>query len=543
MVVLAFDETPTERRVLDGWIARARPAASRIDVLRAPDHAQLAQALIAHKDDPWILPVGVGWLPTERDGARVARLSDLLVLTNPRRPPARAQARILRGEPDRCRLVVGEPARLSDLRRRFLQSGHGGEGFEAFVRRQAVLALARAESALHGTAYKVPRAVAEDLCASRRFSTGVARLAAELRRPESEVSSEASRYIEEMVASHSRVAIDLWAQFGRFLSRAYTLKVDRSRLRELKRLNRRYGLVFLPSHRSYLDPLVLRPALIQEGFPPNHIMGGINVAFWPIGPWAKRSGIVFIRRSIRDNPVYKFALREYMGYLVRKRFNLEWYIEGGRTRTGKLRPARLGLLAYLADAFRDGSVDDVYLVPVSIVYDQLFEVGEMAKEEHGGRKRRESFSWLVEYARAQGRGFGKVNVRFGDPLSLREALQAGADADGGGHVVEKIAFEVSHRINRATPVTPISLLTLALLGGEDRALTLDEIRAVLNPLLDYVKKRDLPATRELLLDEPEGVKRTLDALVRSGVATCFGGGLEPVWEIGKSTRLNSSHTS
>src|SRR5207249_3100609 len=113
----------------------------------------------------------------------------------------------------------------------------------------------------------------------------------------------------------------------------------------------------------------------------------------------------------------------------------------------------------------------------------------------------------------------------GDPLSLREALQAGADADGGGHVVEKIAFEVSHRINRATPVTPISLLTLALLGGEDRALTLDEIRAVLNPLLDYVKKRDLPATRELLLDEPEGVKRTLDALVRSGVATCFGGGM------------------
>jgi glycerol-3-phosphate O-acyltransferase len=338
------------------------------------------------------------------------------------------------------------------------------------------------------------------------------------------------------------VAIDLWSQFGRFLSRAYTIRVDRTRLRELKRLNRRYGLVFLPSHRSYLDPLVLRPALIENGFPPNHIMGGINVAFWPIGPWAKRSGMVFIRRSIRDNAVYKFALREYMGYLVRKRFNLEWYIEGGRTRTGKLRPPRLGLLAYLVEAFRDGAVDDVYLVPVSIVYDQLFEVGEMAKEERGASKRRENLSFLVEYARAQGRGLGKANVRFAAPLSLRAALEDGADGDAGAaeHVVEKIAFEVCHRINRETPVTPISLLTLALLGGEDRALTLDEIRAVLDPLLDYVKKRDLPARRELLLDEPEGIKRTLDALVRSGVATCFAGGVEPVWAISPDRHLEAA---
>jgi glycerol-3-phosphate O-acyltransferase len=174
---------------------------------------------------------------------------------------------------------------------------------------------------------------------------------------------------------------------------------------------------------------------------------------------------------------------------------------------------------------------------VSIVYDQLFEVGEMAKEEHGGSKRRENLTFLLEYARAQGRGFGKVNVRFGDPLSLREALDARA---GDEHVVEKIAFEVSHRINRATPVTPISLLTLALLGGEDRALTLDEIRSVLNPLLDYVKKRDLPARRELLLDEAAGVKRTLDALVRSGVATCFAGGLEPVWAISPDRSLEAA---
>ena len=155
------------------------------------------------------------------------------------------------------------------------------------------------------------------------------------------------------------------------------------------------------------------------------MLGGINVAFWPIGPVARRSGYVFIRRSFKDDEVYKLALREYMAYLMRKRFNLEWYIEGGRSRTGKLRPPRYGLLAYLVEAFRSGGVEDVQLVPVSIVYDQLYEVGAMAAEERGAQKTAESLSWFVGYARAQGRRLGKVRVSIGEPLSLRDGARRG----------------------------------------------------------------------------------------------------------------------
>ena len=98
---------------------------------------------------------------------------------------------------------------------------------------------------------------------------------------------------------------------------------------------------------------MLRTALHRQGFAPNHVLGGLNVSFWPIGPVARRSGVVFIRRSVRGEPVYKLVLREYIGYLIRKRFNVEWYIEGGRTRTGKLRPPRYGLLNYLVDVIPD----------------------------------------------------------------------------------------------------------------------------------------------------------------------------------------------
>lgn len=540
-LVLAFASAPAERAVLDEWLRRAPTNGARVELLEASDTpletsgARLDQALADCRDDPWLVPVRVTWLPRERDGVRAARPSDLLALTNPRRPGPRLQARILRQEPDRCRVVAAEPARLSDLRTRF-DLGRSEESFPAFVARQARLALERSERSLVGMQYKVPRLVVEEIEASARFHERIADLASELGRPQPEVAAEASAHLQEMVASHSRLAIDAWEQFGRWVSRAYTVEVDPVTVEELRRLSTRMPLVFLPSHRSYLDPVVLRSALHRSGFAPNHVLGGLNVGFWPIGPVARRSGVVFIRRSVRDDPVYKLVLREYIGYLVRKRFNLEWYMEGGRTRTGKLRPPRYGLLSYLVQAFRDGGIEEVLLVPTSIVYDQLYEVGAMAAEEHGAQKTPESLSWLVGYARAQGRGFGKVRVGFGEPLSLREALGEQERA----HAVERVGIEVSHRINRATPITETALVAFALLGADDRALTLDEVQATLDPLLDHVQVRNLPMIGDLDLHQADGVRQALDALCRHGVARRYTGGTEPVWSVAPERHLEAA---
>ena len=266
------------------------------------------------------------------------------------------------------------------------------------------------------------------------------------------------------------------------------------------------------------------------------MLGGLNVGFWPIGPVARRSGVVFIRRSVRDDPVYKLVLREYIGYLIRKRFNLEWYIEGGRTRDGQAAPPRYGLLNYLVEAFRDGAVEEVMLVPTSIVYDQLYEVGAMAAEEHGARQDAGEPSWLVGYARAQGRGFGTVRVGFGEPLSLREAL----GEQKREHAVERVGIEVCHRINRATPITETALVALALLGSEDRALTLDEVRATLDPLLEHVRVRSLPMLGDLDLGQASGVRQALDALCGHGVVRRYSGGIEPVWSITPERHLEAA---
>ena len=342
--------------------------------------------------------------------------------------------------------------------------------------------------------------------------------------------------------SRASSALDAVDRLARFALRAYDIEVDSD------------SLDGLAGPEPAATPSSSCPATSRTstrsssgapsagpGCPVNHVLGGINVSFWPMGPVLRRSGVVFIRRSIKDDAVYKLALRAYLGYLVERRYNLEWYLEGGRSRTGKLRPPRLGVLSYLVEAFRERGVDDVYLVPVSIAYDQLQEVAAMAAEEHGAEKKAESFAWMLRYIRSQGQRLGKAYVNFAEPVSLRQ-VRTERKLAADRILVGKIAFEVLHRINRVTPITPTSLLTLALLGLGDRALTPAEIRSVLDPLLDYVAVRKLPQAGTVDLATPGGLRPALDALVTTKVVTRFAGGAEPVYGIGENQHLVAAYS-
>jgi glycerol-3-phosphate O-acyltransferase len=454
-----------------------------------------------------------------------------------RRPPAPLQRAALHRNPDRAQVVLAEPATVAELAGRW-----GGAGSLAdFVAHQAALALDRAERGVVGERVKVPRHVVEAIEASSEFRRELAALAQRLECPVEEVHAQATAAFDGMVAAVDPAAVEVFTSMFRPLhSRAWDVSVDTVGLARLRELNRRHPLVFLPSHRSYVDPLVLADVLAEHDFPRNHVLGGDNLNFWPVGPLAKRAGIVFIRRSFGDDQVYKLAVREYFAFLLSKRFNLEWYMEGGRSRTGKLRPPRHGLLRYVADAVERRRVDDVLLVPVSITYDQLREVSLMAAEQKGAAKRGEGLSWLAGYAREQlTTPLGTVHVGFGEPLSLATALEARADPadpDARRLTLQKVAFQVAVGINSVTPATATALVTLALLGVRDRALTLAQVRRVVEPLLDYLDGRDLPHSGAGLRAF-RGVRQVLATLAAQGVVTDYEGGEEPVYAIERGQHL------
>lgn len=372
---------------------------------------------------------------------------------------------------------------------------------------------------------------------STKFQGTLAELSAQTGRPLSEVESEAREDLHEIAAEPNSMAIDFWDRACRWFGRAYKLDVNHLQVEKLHELNKSNTLVFLPNHRSYLDPLVLRSALSQHGFPPNHTFAGANLSFWPLGPIARRNGNVFIRREFKNDLVYKATLKEYIVYLVDNHLNLEWYIEGGRTRTGKLRPPRMGILSYLVDAFEampPEDAKDVMLVPVFVGYDQQYEVDAISNEEQGGSKKPESVGWMFKFARAQKTRRGRAHLRFADPLSLRDALAENQFRDDSRLAVSKVAFEVMHRINKITPIMPSALITFALLDNDDRALTLTEGREILNPLIKYIKLRGLDLSKDLDLSDHGQLRDAANTLANNGIIERYAGGIEPVFRVPES---------
>lgn len=381
----------------------------------------------------------------------------------------------------------------------------------------------------------------DQLLADDGFAGRLADLAGSLGRDRGQVTAEAAGYLREMGAMHSPRAMSAWSRFSTWMFRAHDLVVDAEAARRLQELDRRYSLLFLFSHRSYLDGAAVPVALERHGLSPAYTLGGANLSFFPVNRLARRAGIVYIRRSTQDQPVYRLTLRAYIGRLIRNRQNLSWSIEGGRTRTGKLRPPTYGILRYVVDALDADPGTEALIVPVSIVYEQLHEVGAMTAEARGARKRPEDVRWLIRFSRLQASRLGRAYLDFGEPVPLRERMaelrDGNGDADGQArHVVERIALDASHRINQATPVTVTAVVCLAMLAA-DRALTLDGVLRTIAPMAAYIGSRRWPVAGAADLTDRATVARTLDELVASGVLTSYVGGTDPVWVIGPGQHL------
>jgi glycerol-3-phosphate O-acyltransferase len=543
VVVLTQARSATEQALLARWAATEYPGAALVEVdprRAGTPHDGLEWLLTGPRasgqatgaDQRLIVPARVAWIPVQDDQTRRGQVKDLLSVAALRRPWAPLHGPLARLVPDAARVVAGDPASIDSLRTRFDADARpdsvDGGSFARYVVRQGTLACDRSERRIVGDRYKVPRLMVEQITASGRFADLVGRLAAQTGQTAGAVESQVRRCLTEMVAVQSPLAIDTFrALMGPLHSKAWNVDVDEPGLERLRALNQEHPLVFLPSHRSYADPLLFAEVLHARNFPRNHVLGGNNMAFGPIGPLGRRAGVVFIRRTFGDDVIYKAAIREYLGHLMDKRFNLEWYIEGGRTRTGKLRRPRYGLLRYLAEALDDRPGVDAVLVPVSIVYDQLHEAGAMAAEQRGAVKSAEGMRWLARYMRDQRSDSGVARVRFGEPFSLRAAL---AESEPGGSGLEKVAFRVCAGINKATAVTANSLVTYALLATRDRALTLEQVSDVVAPLAAYLESRDLPAPIQELRTRAS-LRETLERLAEARVTRCYDEGTEAVYSI------------
>jgi glycerol-3-phosphate O-acyltransferase len=377
------------------------------------------------------------------------------------------------------------------------------------------------------------------LLASDEFLSATAQLASQLGRDTADVRAEAAVYVREMAASHVRSVVRAWHAMSAWMVRGFQVVIDDDDLAKLRALDRDNALIFLISHRSYLDQFSFPPRLTQGGIAPTFGLAGANLNFFPLGTLARRNGFIPIRRATGDMPAYRVALRALVGRMVSDGRNLVWSIEGGRTRTGKLRPPRYGLLKYVTDAVESVHSEQTLAIPVSILFDQLplHEVKLMVEESRGLPKRPENARWLFSYARGLRHRLGRIYINFGAPVPLYERIVAlRAEGLTDRQVVERVALDICHRLNQATPVSATAAVSVAMLGA-DRALTLDEVCATVAPLARYLVARGWPVAGGADLTDRATVSQTLHDLVGSGVLTSYAAGPETVWGIGDDQHL------
>jgi glycerol-3-phosphate O-acyltransferase len=331
-----------------------------------------------------------------------------------------------------------------------------------------------------------------------------------------QLRKKAGEYFDEIAADYNIAYI----QFFHLALRWFWKKifegivVDHENLTVAREWSRRGPVVFVPSHKSHIDYLVLNYVLFAHHMHIPRIAAGKNLAFWPMGHIFRKAGAFFIRRTFKGARLYAKVFTRYIKALLEEGHPLEFYIEGGRSRSGKLIIPKMGFLSILIEAYEQGYCNDLVFLPASISYDRVIEEKAYLKELGGDEKKQESFGQVFRARRFLKRRYGKIYVQFGKPLSLKQ-YQAD-NADLGQRMQRELAFHLIKSINRATLVTPLSLVASAILTMHRRGFHLHELTATAEILLGFLQTYQIPMATTLNLLETS-IEETLSLLVNRKV--------------------------
>ena len=401
-----------------------------------------------------------------------------------------------------------------------------------------------AKKQITGPSIKPRKYVLESILSSRTLREQAREIARSEGKSFEKVMKRAAKYADEIAADYRITYIEFLNLLLTWVwNNIYSgFSVDTKGLERVKAAVRKGSVILMPSHKSHLDYLVLSYIFYHNDLPPPHIAAGVNLSFWPLGHIFRRAGAFFIRRSIRGQKLYAAVFSTYLRKLLREGYVQEFFLEGTRSRTGKLLQPKLGMLSMELDAFAEGVAEDLQLVPISITYEKLVEESSYTKESGGARKKQEGFLDLVKTRRFLKKKYGRVYIQFAAPLSVREYLQSKqsdlASMDGVRRrgMVEDLALRVSYAVNEVTTVTPSALAATVLLNHSKRGITGAELTKCASFLLHLLQ--DLGTRRSLILKNlPWAVDEALERFVGDKILQRWDDPDGPIYTLDENKRI------
>lgn len=232
--------------------------------------------------------------------------------------------------------------------------------------------------------------------------------------------SKIAHYIKEIGANYNYVTVRAYEKIFDFLWNQVFEGVRVRNFESIERFAKDGQIIWMPSHRSHFDYMLLSYVLFKKGLVLPHVAAGINLNFWPIGAFLRRGGAFFIRRSFSGNRTYAHALSEYINFLLQNSFPVEFFQEGGRSRIGKLLPPKVGLLSICVQSIIRRKAENTYFVPVYFGYDKVMEDDSYTKELRGAKKQKENVLQFLNGILKIFTNYGSVDVSFGKPIRIAD---------------------------------------------------------------------------------------------------------------------------
>ncbi|MDH5305745.1 MAG: 1-acyl-sn-glycerol-3-phosphate acyltransferase [Myxococcales bacterium] len=423
---------------------------------------------------------------------------------------------------------VGDPIDLREA-----SAAHCEEGPSAVtraLRRNILTFLYREEKVVEGPILQPLHRVQEIVVRHSTVQQAILERAREKHVGPERARAQAEKMFREIAANMNSTFLAVLDLLVGAITQRLFASIEVSGLEKVAEYAKRNPLVLVPSHRSYFDFVIVSILFYRNHIIPPHIAARENMGFGPFGFLWRRAGAFFLRRSF-DDPLYKAVFRTYVAYLIREGFTQEFFIEGGRSRTGKTLAPRLGMLAWDIDAFLDSGRRDLFFVPIAITYERLDEEGAMLGELEGQAKTDESLWGLLKARKFLRRRFGTVYVNFGEPISLAEALgnrrETLSRAETPQEIAERRAFiettgtRIVERINWAVVPSATAIGACALLGERHRGMLRGDLARRMHEIVELLRLQDVRLTAALRRDAG-AFRESIASLIRADLVRSTG---------------------
>jgi glycerol-3-phosphate O-acyltransferase len=402
------------------------------------------------------------------------------------------------------RLIFSKPLDFQSIAK---QSDYSAEQLHDFLLSQ----LAQQREATFGPQITSRKVMIDDILKATGSQQAIEEAEKTLKISAKRARSKAMRYCREIFADCTQLTIEIMLRLLRYFWRRFYAGIDAYNLDVLKQTALTHQLVYVPCHRSHVDYLLLSYVIYNENLAIPYIAAGNNLDVPIMGRILRGGGAFFIRRSFKDNPLYASVMRAYVDRLVELGVPLEYFVEGGRSRTGRLLKPKLGMLEMTVQAHIRSQCRPMAFIPVYIGYEKLIEGKSYIGELYGEKKKRESlFGALSAIFKLKGH-FGKVTASFGNPIMLSGILdqvnpdwqQQASEIEQKPDWYQKSILALSQRvmieINRACVVNPVNLIATLLLATPRQSIDLQDLIRQSKFLAELIKS--IPAFSNLKIFE------------------------------------------